>query len=366
MILLSCLFAVPLCGCGSKIVPKKEDDYLYSFTLKDYEEHLFPDTSGGIFTGGCSSIRNGNLYGRNLDLTYCDSPEFVIRVKAAPGRFSSIGLCADPVITSDVSEMTQKELLSMPNITNDGINENGVIISCNVVDTTGVDDMTGTAPGKPAVHAAHVVRYLLDRAASAENAVELLKDIDIQGGFSGYGLHWMIADENDTFTAEIINNSLVVTKNSDFCMTNFYLHYGPRVKEQEIAGSIFYDFPLLTDYSIGVERYQILKDLYSGACSTEGMKAALMSTACANEYDTETSPAWYSELCGGELTIKSPADELSRALDYQRELYYERDRKAPNGSWITWHSSIYNIKERTLTLFSQENWDKEHCFSLYE
>ena len=370
LLLLTCLMLSVLTACPAKEkkmdAPKTEKltDYLYYMELEDYNFFAMPQTESPLFSGGCSSVRKGDLYGRNLDLGYCETPEFIVRINAAPGRFASIGVCADPTITVNVKEMTAAELRAMPNITNDGINENGVIISENVVDATGVDDMTGTAPGKEKIHASRVVRYLLDRATSAEDAVRQMEELNIVGSFSGYGLHWMIADEKDTFIVEIINGSLAVSKNESFYMTNFYLNYGPVKEEQFIAGVPFRDMPLLTDYAIGVERWCSLRGRYDTITSEKDMKKALASVSATTMYEDATKPAWSSECIGDGLTIHSTKAEFEKALAEQKRLYEKRDRKNPQGDWITWHSSVYNIKDRTLTLYSQEDYSHNYRYTL--
>ena len=366
-----CALLVCLAACAAKenemkpLYPEKLADYLYYMELEDYSFSAMPQSESPLFTGGCSSIRKDNLYGRNLDLSYCEIPEFIVRVKAAPDRFASIGVCADPTITCAVGGMTEAELLAMPNVTNDGINENGVIISENVVDATGVDDMSGTAPGKEKIHSSRVVRYLLDRAESAEHAVGLMRELDIVGGFSGSGLHWMIADEKDTYVVEIIDGQLTVSKNEQFYMTNFYMNYGPVQAEQEIAGNRFENVPLLSDYAIGVERWCILRDGYDGIAAGDMAKLleAVRSTAM---YDKAANPIWYSECTGGELSIHSDKADFETALENQIQLFEARDRADPQGDWITWHSSVYDIENRTLCVYSQEDYSVSYRYRLEE
>ena len=61
--------------------PKKLDKYLYYMEYTDYPVDLA--TGEQVKTGfACSAVRNGNFYGRNLDLDYADVPEFVIKVAA--------------------------------------------------------------------------------------------------------------------------------------------------------------------------------------------------------------------------------------------------------------------------------------------
>lgn len=370
LLCMICALMACLCACsseesGGKIQsPEKLSDFLYYMEIDRYTFEAMPKEPSPLFTVGCSSIRKGNLYGRNLDLSYCETPEFIVRVSATDGRFASIGICADLTASSNVDEMTEEQFLSMPNITNDGINENGVIVSVNIVDAAGVDDMTGTAPGKEKIHASRIVRYLLDRAESAEHAVKLMKDVDIVGGFSGYALHWMIADEQDTFVVEIIDGALAVSKNESYYLTNFYLNYGPVQKVQCVAETLFENIPLLNDYAIGVERWCILRDGYDGISSAEDMVRLLSSVKGTAMYDKTNAPAWYSECTGGELSIHSGKADYEEELARQIDLFATRSRSDPKGDWITWHTSIYDIEARTLCVYSQEDYSIDYQFAL--
>ena len=348
----------------AKPCPEKIADYLFYMELDDYTFFGMPQNDSPMFHVGCSSIRKGDLYGRNLDLSYCETPEFVIRVHAKSGRFASIGVCADPTITCNVAEMSEAELLSMPNITNDGINENGVIISENVVIAEGIDDMRGTAPGREQVHASRVVRYVLDRAASASHAVELMKGIDIVGGFSGDALHWMIADEKDTFVVEIIHGELAVSRNGYPYMTNFYLNYGPMQEIQRIAENEFRDVPLLNSHAMGVERWCTLRDGYDAIGSVQDMAELLASVDGSALYDDTKHPLRYSDCVGDTLPINGSQTAFDEEMSRQYGYFRQRDRKAPQSDWFTWHTSVYEIENRALHVYSQEEYSAFFSFQL--
>ena len=70
---------VSVAQASSFTTPKKLADYLYYMEYSDYSADL--KTGEQVKTGfACSAVRNGNFYGRNLDLDYADVPEFVIKV----------------------------------------------------------------------------------------------------------------------------------------------------------------------------------------------------------------------------------------------------------------------------------------------
>ena len=262
--------------------PKKLDNYLYYMEYTDY----VPDfTTGENVKMGfaCSAVRNGNFYGRNLDLDYSDVPEFVIKVAAKEGRYASIGLATVLTLKSnEVDKVSEAELLALPNMTFDGINENGVAINSNVAPAVDLDFATllSTNYGKPRIHSMAVVRYVLDHAKSAAHGVELLKNMDIYGGYgTWWNLHWMLSDEKETYIIECIDGELVARNDTDNIMTNFYVNYAPKTlyaehvaqTGQKVAGKVYEGFPILTPHACGVERYAILKEHYAeGGESAEG------------------------------------------------------------------------------------------------
>ncbi len=348
----------------AEIVAEKLGDYLYFLELDAYTRQTVTDAPTVGITGGCTSIRNGNLYGRNLDLGYSSIPEFVVHLSGAEHRLESIGVCANPYITTAVGEMTQDELLSMPNICNDGINEKGVIVSVNVVLPGDLDDQSGTCHGKDPLWAPYVVRYLLDRAKSAEHAVELLKDVDIVGGFEGYSLHWMIADLNNTIIAEIQNGKLVISRNEYYYMTNFYMTLGPAQKTQIAAGCEFTDLPRLNDYAIGVERYAFVRDHYAESVSEAGMLSLLENVRATEAYRSLPGVRWYTEFTNPALPISKSQDAFETEFLEQYSRYEHRDRLNPQGDWITWHTSVYNMENCSLALYSQEEYEEVYRFCL--
>lgn len=344
--------------------PRKETDYLYYMDYTDYTAYMYPENASPVFTGCCSSIRNGNFYGRNLDLSYCEIPEFVIHMEHSENHFESIAVCANPLITPYIDEMTEEDFLTLPNIANDGINENGVLINENVVLTGGVDDRTGTSPGKEKILAPYVCRYVLDHAESAEHAVSLLENLDIIGGFEDYGLHWMIADPKDTYIVEIINNKVVAKKNEFFYMTNFYLNYGPVEESQFAAGKEFRDLPTLNSGAIGVERWCEIRDHYKETASVSGMMDLLQKVRATAPYSLQGDDRYYTEFTNSELTIDHSKEEYDLEYDLQCELYQNRDRSNPQGDWSTWHSSVYDIEDKALYISVQEDYEKEFIYTL--
>lgn len=356
--------------------PKKLADYLYYMEYTDY----VPDLTTGekVKTGfACSAVRNGNFYGRNLDLDYADVPEFVIKVAAKEGRYASIGMATILTLKSnEVDKVSEADLLAMPNLTFDGINENGVAINCNVAPAIDLDFATlrSTNYGKPRLHAVSVVRYVLDHAKSAAHGVELLRDMDIYGGYGIWGLHWMLSDEKETYIIECIDGELVARNDTDNIMTNFYVNYGSysryskfaTQKGQKVAGKIYEGFPILTPHACGVERYAILKEHYAeGAESAEGMSHLMERVKYTQAYEGDTNPFWYTEFNERDLTIENAPMDFKAIIQSSIDTYKLHDRNInPNNFWHTWHTSVYDLANRTLRLNIQEDYSKHYDFKL--
>lgn len=361
--------SVFLTGCGKAnepdySVPEKLGDYLFYIEYNSFVPEIAGDMAPTELKGGCSTVRNGNFFGRNLDMNYCACPEFVVRMNRSEERFASIGLSANPYIGTNVSEMTDEELLRIPTITNDGINENSVLASVHVVLADGIDDMSGTNEGGKVIDGRYVVRYVLDHAQSAAHAVSLLEQANIVGGFGHYGLHWMIADAKDSYVVEVIGGKLAVSKNEFSYMTNFYLNYGPAQEKQTVGGTEFENLPLLNERAIGVERWDYIRSHYEESSTFEGMAKLMESVKATTVYSQSEDELWLTEHSGDGLTIHSSREDFLRTAAAQEELYRHRDRVDPRGDWVSWHTSVYDIVRKKLTVWSQEDYSSPYAFDL--
>ena len=377
LIAFSFALCVSVAQAASFTAPKKLADYLYYMEYTDYVPNLM--TGEQVKTGfACSAVRNGNFFGRNLDLDYSDVPEFVIKVDAKEGRYASIGLSTSYALksTNGVDKVSEDQWLAMPNMTFDGINENGVAINCNVAPAIDLDFATllSTNYGKPRIHAVSVVRYVLDHAKSAAHGVDLLKNMDIYGGYGTWGLHWMLSDEKETYIIECIDGELVARNNTDNIMTNFYVNYAPNTPYakhiaktgQTVAGKTYKDFPILTPHACGVERYAILKEHYAeGGKSAEGMSRLMERVKYTKSYEADTEPFWYTEFTEGNLTIANAPMDFKAVVQSSIDTYKLHDRNIqPNNFWQTWHTAVYDLKNRTLRLNIQEDYSKHYDFKL--
>ena len=73
---------------------------------------------------------------------------------------------------------------------------------------------------------------------------------------------------------------------------------------------------------------------------------------------------WLTEHSADGLTIHSTREDFLRVAAQQQEMYKHRDRSNPQGDWITWHTSIYDIANAKLTVWSQEEYTTPYEFKL--
>lgn len=347
---------------------QKIDDYLYSVTFKDYDYNEGQEYLNNVYDiprGGCSTVRNGEFFGRNYDWYYEDASEFVISVPKKKGRHASIGMAYSRITNEEANTNEYSDKYKViPFLTNDGINDSGVVISINVVPTGDMGYTTGTNPNGDDLMTLLIPRFVLDNAGSVDEAIELLKNRNIYTPLTekmAQEFHFMIADKNKTVVIEFVNNKMVVIENENI-MTNFYLTN--------------FDINNLPNHAMGIERYNILKDGYSKGNTKDGMVSLMKEVFYTKAYDLNTSPYWYSEFSGIykgiDLTTKNVGEsnlngDVTKSGAYEtyltriQELYKDRTRNKV--FWLTNHSSVYDLNKLSLNLIVQEN-NIEHTFRL--
>ena len=329
---------------------KKVADYMYSANCSVYSYSLanwaLENNVVKLSAGGCSTVKKGDIAGRNFDWLYDDETEFVVTTPKTEERYASIGVAgATGIKSANAGSFVNLPLFYMlPFYTVDGINENGVFVSTNEVPAGDAGYTTGTNPGGERLCSAMISRYVLDYAASAREAVELLREKDIYACIMDgvpYEVHVMIADRTESLVVEFIDNEMVVVEDASI-MTNFYL-----------AAEDY------TPHAEGVERYELLKEGYGSLEDEDSVHALLKKLWYSNLYDADTTPSWLSEYygelsreTGEELTIDSDTGLIEAELEADRALYTEKKRDAT--FWNTNHTSVYNLKRLSLSLSVQE------------
>lgn len=355
-------FAETIHGTVSKIT-----DYLYKVTYGDYDyaDFLEVHPKAENLNFACSGVHNGQFFGRNFDFYYNDTAQFVLDVPAKKGRFASIGV-AYSFSSKNFESMTEADYQILPWAMLDGINENGVAVSCNVCPANDLNEFIakdGTNPKKEKMCLSTIVRYILDNAKSATHAVKLLQKKNIVNDMVAFfpnnttmlnfGYHFMITDLKKNYIVEFVNNKMQVT-DKEPVMTNF-----------------FNTLPDYTPHASGIERYNLLKANYDlGGESMDSMGKLMKMVQFSQCYDPKTQPIWFSDLVGYYKDLKM--DVTNDIINHNEKVkncaieHMKNTKFVRNGEniWQTQSTSIYDLKNLKLRLFVQENYDKYYEYEL--
>lgn len=152
------------------------------------------------------------------------------------------------------------------------MNEQGLCVSVNMIqDSAKIEQDTN----KPDITATTAIRLLLDKAATVDEALELLKRYDLHGSM-GMMIHFAIADANGNSVAiEYIDNEMVVIETP--VLTNFYLAEGEKNgigtqqshKRYEILMDTLSQKPSMTETDMKNALDSVSKDNFNEFESTE-------------------------------------------------------------------------------------------------
>ena len=240
---------------------------------------------------GCTAFtltdRNGAVHmGRNYDfrnntsaMLVCCTPE---------NGYKSVAYAALDNVSANVPEESiKKKLASLtaPFACLDGMNEKGVSIAVLIVDSEPVHQNTG----KPVIFTSLAVRLVLDRAATTQEAVDLLRGYDMFSA-GGRDYHFYITDAKGDgrileYDCESEVRTLVATPVS--AATNFYALYQEKVLPNQ-RNSI---------YGHGRERYDAVLDVFrqqEGNYTDDTVWAALRAASQDPEPESVTSNTQWS------------------------------------------------------------------------
>lgn len=224
---------------------------------------------------GCTSFTltdtDGDVHmGRNYDFRK-DTSAMMVHCAPKDGYKSVAFAALDNVSANTPDESTAKKLatLTAPFICLDGMNEKGVSISVLTLDSEPVRQNTG----KPVIATTLAIRLVLDKAATTEEAVELLKGYDMFSS-TGRDYHFYITDASgDGRVVEYDPSSegreLIATPTE--AVTNFFIIHKDKVRPNQKNGI----------YGHGRERYDAVMEVLDEqkgnyTCDTvwDAMKAA--------------------------------------------------------------------------------------------
>ena len=198
-------------------------DFITKKILKGVSFEVNPD--GACSTFIATTPEEDDLFARNFD--YVPSIGLIVRTTPKNG-YESISVVNLNHLGLSVENMPTKNLLNRvitlaaPYAPLDGMNEKGLAIGVLVIKDGIVHQDTGKIP----ITTTSAIRMILDKAATVDEAIVLLKQYDMHSsGETGY--HFQIADANgDTAIVEYINDEMhVLTKEEGHtAATNFVLY----------------------------------------------------------------------------------------------------------------------------------------------
>ncbi len=200
-------------------------NYITEFLSHGFYKPEMEKTGYGCSTLRVSSPDGDMLYGRNFDWQSCTA--MVIKTKPKNGYAS--------ISTSNLDFLGFGEGWLPEGISNkfmslaalyvplDGMNEKGLCIADLVIDD---GTLTDQDTEKPDLTTTAAIRLILDKAATVDEAVELLKQYDMHSS-AGMQHHLSIADASGrAVVVEYIDNVMHV--NETDAVTNFYLTEGDK------------------------------------------------------------------------------------------------------------------------------------------
>ena len=204
-------------------------DYLIGFLSRGFYRKADNEIKPGDY--GCSTVcvkdQKGNVYfGRNFDW----KKDRAIIVHTVPDDgYESLSTCDLDFLgfgddyTPDGSMQERLQTLAAIYVPVDGMNEKGLVIADLMA---GDDEETHQKTGKVALTTTTAIRLLLDRAANVDEAVELLKQYDMNSSI-GAAHHFAIADKSGkSVVVEYVNGEMLVAETN--IVTNHYLADSPK------------------------------------------------------------------------------------------------------------------------------------------
>lgn len=335
----------------------------YDYAYEYFEQYDIP-----VPDGACSAVYNNNIMGRNLDWFYSEMVDCIIRTGDTLGVAG-----ANTKFTRDFVESREYNELYriLPFYLQDGINSAGLccatLVTPNIVGCSVPLDSV-----KESVNSIMLVRYILDKFNSLNEAIDYLKyyvKIIFHPRLCemGYNQHWILSQNNDCVIIEVNETGELKTINyagKTCAVTNFHLNgvelntdgtvYTPTTQtstEDAITTNH------VKTYGSGLERFNLIQT--SPSNTIDDMKTLIKELRYSKIYDINTE--WYTDFVDEkeELTCNTSKEIYMNIVERYSRIYPMRSRtqgSAGFGFWNTNHSSIYDLSNKKLIVCSQEDY----------
>ncbi len=250
-------------------------------------------SSFGCSTLTVSSPDGHQLFGRNFDWQTCNA--LVVTSKPSQGysSISTVNLGFISQAGGSLNQMLEQNdirVLAALYAPLDGMNEKGLAVSVNMIqDNASINQNTD----KPDLTTTTAVRLLLNKAASVDEALDLLRQYDLHASM-GMMIHFALADTTGKgVVVEYINNEMVVTETP--VVTNFYLAEGTKHgigtqqshERYNILTQTLADHPTMTMEDVRDAMDSVSKDNFNEFESTEWSAVFDLNTGTAHYYHRE-------------------------------------------------------------------------------
>lgn len=300
---------------------------------------------------GCSSFTaktpdGDQLFGRNYDMTQTNTCiVFTKKSKKRHATVSSVdlqylGIAPDRCVKSIYDKIL---CIAAPYAPLDGMNDAG--LSCAIyMSYQGCPKTveTNQQTEKPDITSTTMLRLILDYANDVDEAIELVKQYDLHDS-AECSFHYMIADK--TGRSAVIEwipplNARDKTDN-DGTLRELVVTYNDKdshIGEIEAKS----DFQCITNFILQPEYYELSKE--------DEINGLVRYNMLYNALDTSN----------GIVADETDGMKLLQAVG-QRKRNKDQGKEINQKTWITNHSIIYNLTDKTVLWVSNENYDDENA-----
>ena len=327
-----------------------------SFT--NIQKVILPNTTNpaphNVSVGGCSSFAAVSAEGhpilcRNYDWFTGNSASIVIHTAPSDG-YRVLGV-SDPSyygmhLGEDLSDEIRENLLYAPFCILEGVNEKGLSAGLMMLHGNPMCQDTG----KQQLVSSMVIRVILDKAATVDEAIEVMKQYDIISGSydQDVSFHWCVADlTGRRVVLEYVDNELIVNE----CPLD--VHFDDKTGASDVVWlKDPADYILSTNFYVteGAQDPKVLGD--NGYWRYE----TLLNKLKENPNPTKEEAMGYLDaihygLQDGDTILELIEDGVDPS-------------DISNWAWISIDSSVYDLQEKTLDICVQEDFTKTYTFSL--
>ncbi len=269
---------------------------------------------------GCSALRTETvdgsmLMGRNYDFKL-DTSAMMVLCEPKNG-YKSISFAALNNISADQADAgiaKKMACLTAPFIGLDGVNEKGVSVAVLTLQS----EPTMHNTGKPRLATSLLIRLVLDKAATTEEAIELIRQYDIFSS-NGRDYHFIISDASGNsvaveFDCESEGREMVVTPTQ--AITNFFIMYNDKVDPEQDNG-MYGKGSAKKRYTAMLDVLEANEGAVDRAVAWEALRAAAQDP---NPEDVTSNTQWSiifdNTECTAEFTLRRHwGESYSFALD---------------------------------------------------